>query len=207
MVGLGGTDTPSPNLPFDNDRAVVFPHATPVLRDCRTHAQPDAGGAGVPRLATLDLRSRPSLGGGVPNGTLLPRSFAGVRGTTFRGPCVPPSGTAASRVPGSAASDFASPRTNPFPLSQRHLRGVGGVSPPAPPDGESKNVIPLPDETPNRQTLSPQGLLLPPPFCGILLPHTSSTLHPKRPDETYPEQVTEKRPVEGTLLHSQRHSP
>ena len=127
---IGGTDTPSPNLPFDNDHAVVFPHATPVLRDCRTHAQPDTGGAGVPRLATLDLRSRPSLGADVPNGTLLPRAFAGVRGTTFRGPCVPPSGTAASRVPGSAASDFASPRTNPFSLFQRPLRGVRGRQPP-----------------------------------------------------------------------------
>ena len=31
------------SLPFDNNRAVVFPHTTPVLRDCRTHAQPDAG--------------------------------------------------------------------------------------------------------------------------------------------------------------------
>ena len=35
----------------------------------------------------------------------------------------------------------------------------------------------------------PQALLLPCSSCEILWPHTSSTLHPKRPDETYQLQA------------------
>ena len=42
--------------------------------------------------------------------------------------------------------------------------------PPAPPGGESKDVIPLPEKTPNRQTLEVRGLLLPCSSCGILAP-------------------------------------
>ena len=50
---------------------------------------------------------------------------------------------------------------------------------------ESKDVSPLTDKTVGEQTSEALCLLLPCFSCGILLPHTSSTLHPKRPVETY----------------------
>jgi len=66
---------------------------------------------------------------------------------------------------------------------------VRGRQPPAPPGGEFKDVSPLTDKTVGERTLEALSPLPPASFCGILLPHTSSTLHPKRPDETYPLQA------------------
>ena len=122
---------------------------------------------------------------------LVDTPFAGVHGTTSRGACVPPSGsTTACRFSGTATSDFVLPgTTNPFPSFQRPLCGVGGRQPPAPPGGEFKDVSPLTDKTVGERTLEALSPLPPASFCGILWPHTSSTLHPKRPDETYPLQA------------------
>jgi hypothetical protein len=116
--------------------------------------------------------------------------FVGVRGSTLRGPCVPPTGTTPSRITGSTSSDFASPKTNrfPFPKTPAWAEGVSGPrhpTPPAPPGDESKKVSPLTEKTAGDQTSEALCLLLPCSSCGILLPHSSSTLHPKRPDETY----------------------
>ena len=47
----------------------------------------------------------------------------------------------------------------------------------------------LPGTNPEQTDLDPQALLLPCSSCGILLTHTSSTLHPKRPDETHTLKV------------------
>ena len=66
------------------------------------------------------------------------------------------------------------------------------MAPPVPNNqscGEAKDVSPLTDKTVGERTSKPAGLLLPCSSCGILLPHTSSTLHPKRPVETYPLQA------------------
>ncbi len=78
--------------------------------------------------------------------------FAGVRGTTHRGTCVPPAATAsATRVTATSASDFVLPgTTNPFPFfpfPKDPCVGQGGGRPPAPPGGESKKVIPLTEKT------------------------------------------------------------
>ena len=105
--------------------------------------------------------------------------FVGVRGSTLRGPCVPPTGTTPSRITGSTSSDFVLPRTNPFSsfLFPKTPAWDRGRQPP----GFSKTR----EKTPSRQTSEALCLLLPCSSCGILLPHSSSTLHPKRPDETY----------------------
>ena len=77
--------------------------------------------------------------------------IAGVRGTTIRGTCVPPTGT--------TPSDFASPRTNPFFFFQRPLCGLRGCQPPpAPPEAEAYLAIPPREKTLNRLTLPPSPL-------------------------------------------------
>ena len=66
---------------------------------------------------------------------LLTIRCAAVRGSTNRGSCVPPGGTTACRITGTAPSDFVVPGTNPFPsflfpFSKDPCVGKGGVSPP-----------------------------------------------------------------------------
>ena len=71
--------------------------------------------------------------------------FVGVRGSTLRGSCVPPTGTTPSRITGSTSSDFASPKTNLFPFPKTPAWGRG-VSPPGTAQSRSSFGNPAPHE-------------------------------------------------------------
>jgi len=75
------------------------------------------------------------------------------------------------------------PRLSDFGQSASTLKNSPSMAkcPPAPPGAESKDVSPLTEKPATEQTSKPAGLLHPSPSCGILWPHTSSTLHQRGP--------------------------